>query len=216
MGANPQPADCVFCDVERLNGILAETDHFLILADHAPLVEGHLLIIPRQHYACYGAVPADLEEELLAIKRRVAAFLRGTYRAPAFFEHGVFRQTVCHAHLHAIPLGAEDFHVDPLLARGGRRVSAPHDVRDWYSAPGPYFYVEQSSTDGAPAEAGVFPPELSHYFSALDMLRTAAGNISGWQPQPVRRLTGRAKIEALAAQWRLSSQHVVSDAQPHP
>jgi hypothetical protein len=48
--------NCAFC--QRSNfaaNILKETDTFFIIADHAPLVEGHILIMPRRHFACYGA-----------------------------------------------------------------------------------------------------------------------------------------------------------------
>src|SRR5262249_32938266 len=85
---------CAFCQRDTLTGVLAETEHFFLLADHAPLVEGHLLLVPREHYACYGALPTQLEAEFLALKGRVATFLGNVYRVPVFFEHGVFRQTV--------------------------------------------------------------------------------------------------------------------------
>jgi diadenosine tetraphosphate (Ap4A) HIT family hydrolase len=106
--ATPTPDHrCVFCAHDALDVVLEETDHFLVIADHAPLAEGHLLIVPRDHYACYGALPAEFDEEALELRQRVTDFLTATYRAPVFFEHGVFRQTVFHAHLHALPLGTE-------------------------------------------------------------------------------------------------------------
>ena len=197
-------ANCAFCDHNSLRGILHESEHFVLLADHAPLVEGHILIIPREHFACYGAVPAALEPEWLALKRTVAAFLSACYRTPLFFEHGVFRQTVYHAHLHAIPLGAEGFRVDELLSHGGRRVAAPEDVRAWYAERGHYYYVEQPGpeSDGQPASAAVFPPELDRYFKALTMLRNAAGRVESWAPQPLRRLAGGSKVASLTAAWQ--------------
>src|SRR5215813_12680941 len=99
------PQDCAFCRREVLTGLLAETEHFYLLADNAPLVEGHALLIPRDHYACYGALPAAWDDEALALKERVARFERERYRPAIYFEHGVFGQSVYHAHLHAVPLG---------------------------------------------------------------------------------------------------------------
>lgn len=193
---------CAFCDRVTLRGILHQTDHFLLLADHAPLVEGHLLIIPREHFACYGTVPAALEAEWLALKRTVAEFLGHCYRTPLFFEHGVFRQTVYHAHLHAIPLGAESFRVDELLVHGGRLVVVPEDVRAWYAEHGQYYYIEQPGPDGQAASAAVFPPELDRYFKALTMLRNAAGRVETWAPQPLRRLASGPKVAALTTAWQ--------------
>ncbi len=195
-------SDCAFCDRDALRGILHETEHFVLLADHAPLVEGHLLIIPREHFACYGAVPAALEQEWLALKRTVAEFLGRRYRTPLFFEHGVFRQTVYHAHLHAIPLGAEGFRVDELLAHGGRPVAEPADVRVWYAEEGHYYYIEQPGPDGQPVSAAVFPPDMDRYFKALNMLRNAAGRVETWAPQPLRRLAGSSKVTALTVAWQ--------------
>ena len=59
--------NCAFCQRSEISYILKETPNFLLAADHAPLVEGHILIIPKHHYVCYGEVPARLDDELLAL-----------------------------------------------------------------------------------------------------------------------------------------------------
>jgi diadenosine tetraphosphate (Ap4A) HIT family hydrolase len=195
--------DCAFCDYAALPGILHESEHFRLVADHAPVVDGHLLIIPREHFACYGGVPAALEPEWLALKARVAEFLGRRYRMPLFFEHGVFRQTVFHAHLHAIPLGAESLPVEHLLAQhGGQRVTTPADVRAWYAERGHYYYVEQPQPDGRIAAAALFPPDLDHYFRVSQTLHAAIDRVGMWAPPPIRRLTGGPKMAALASAWR--------------
>jgi len=180
-GDDPRAGHCVFCARAALTGILAETEHFILLADHAPLVEGHLLIVPRQHLACYGSLPPALEADFLAAKRRAAEFLRARYREPIFFEHGVFRQTVFHAHLHAIPFGAVRFGVRALAAEHGRSVSSLSDVRDWYAERGHYFYIEEPGDDGEDGiHAGVFPPREERYFHVLGHgagLRRPAGGL---------------------------------------
>jgi diadenosine tetraphosphate (Ap4A) HIT family hydrolase len=197
------PAEgCVFCDHAALDVVLAQTDHFLVVADHAPLVEGHLLIIPRAHYACYGAVPDAFEDEFLALKRRVRHFLATSYQMPAFFEHGVFRQTVYHAHLHAMPFGALDIELSVLAAENALLVGSLADVRRWYREHGHYFYLEEPALDGAPPVAAVFPPEEQRYRKVLGTLREAAGRHGPWQPPPLRRLTGRASMRAVAERWR--------------
>src|SRR5262249_29841836 len=164
--------------------------------------EGHLLLVPREHYACYGALPPQLEAEFLALKRRVAGFLGNVYHVPVFFEHGVFRQTVYHAHLHAIPFGAVNFGVHALAASDGWLVSALGDVRAWYEERGHYFYIEQPPHEEAPAEAAVFPPEETRYFAVLGMLRAVAGRLEGWRPAQERRANGHAKVLSLAEAWR--------------
>lgn len=198
----PHPAECAFCDRTALDIILDETEHFFLLADHAPLVDGHLLIVPREHYACYGAVPEPLEAEFLTLKRRVVAFQTAMYTPPAFFEHGVFRQTVRHAHLHALPFGALPFDLHVAAHNGARLISAPADLRRWYAEQGHYFYLEQPGDAQLFGQAAVFPPEEERYWQVLAHLRDAAGRHGTWMPQAERRAIGQEKMRTLAAKWR--------------
>ena len=60
MGVDQQPAletdrphaDCTFCLRQKLKNILLESQSFFLLADHAPLIEGHILLVPKVHYSC--------------------------------------------------------------------------------------------------------------------------------------------------------------------
>jgi diadenosine tetraphosphate (Ap4A) HIT family hydrolase len=198
---------CIFCRRDSLDIILAETEHFFVLADNAPLVEGHLLIVPREHYACFGAVPAALDEELLVLKTRVARFCATVYRSASFFEHGVFGQSVAHAHLHAVPLGPSGLRIHELAAPDGRPAASPADVRAWYEAHGHYFYLESppdslDSSDPAATEAAVFPPQQGTYIRVLTMLRERSHIYNPWQPQLIRRMQGQPKMRALAEKWQ--------------
>lgn len=193
--------DCVFCRREALDAVLAETEHFYVLADHAPLVEGHTLIIPRDHHACFGAIPDAYEAELVAIRRRVADFLTATYRAPAFFEHGVFHQSVFHAHLHAMPFGSLDLPSDLFTADGARPAASLADIRDWYASHGHYFYLEMPASGGA-TTAAVFPPNETRYWQVLAALRHATSRHTEWHPQPIRRELGRPLMRSLQQKWQ--------------
>jgi len=192
---------CPFCNLSTLNGVLDETEHFFLLADHAPLIEGHILIVPRNHYACDGAVPEMLEDELLALKSRLRRFESVAYRDPVFFEHGVFRQTVYHAHLHAMPFGSVALGISSEAQDAGREASRLQDVRDWYAELGHYFYLERPAADET-SVAMIYPPNLDQYFHVLGALRAATGSLAGWQPQQMRRLTSGGKVRAVAEAWR--------------
>ncbi len=178
------------------------SEHFSLLADNAPLVEGHALIIPRDHYACSGALPAAWDDELLALKGRVARFERQRYRPAIFFEHGVFGQSVYHAHLHAVPLGPSGLDMPTLAAAAeGRMVTGLADVRDWWETRGQYFYLESPLDHTERTEAAIFPPREGPYVRVLTMLRERSHIYNPWQPQFVRRMNGDDKVRALAAQW---------------
>jgi diadenosine tetraphosphate (Ap4A) HIT family hydrolase len=201
--AGPPPADgsCPFCDPATVASALATTDHFYLLADNAPLVEGHALLIPRDHYACFGALPAAWDGELLALKERVARFERERYRPAIYFEHGVFGQSVYHAHLHAVPLGPSGLNVRALAAPDGRLVAGQADVRDWWETRGQYFYLESPVDESERTEAAIFPPREGPYVRVLSMLRERSHIYNPWQPQFVRRMSGGDRMRALAAQW---------------
>jgi diadenosine tetraphosphate (Ap4A) HIT family hydrolase len=201
----PEPSvasGCPFCLRESLEIILEETPHFYLLVDHAPLAEGHLLIVPQAHYACYGAIPDALDGELLALKRRVELFLTCRYGPIVFFEHGVFRQTVSHAHLHAIPIGTARLDLATFASEDCLPVRAQDDLRAWYAERGYYFYLEQPRNNGTASDATLFPPVMDRYWQVLGSLRAAAGRRAEWQPQSLRRAFGRSKMLSLAEAWR--------------
>jgi diadenosine tetraphosphate (Ap4A) HIT family hydrolase len=211
-GHNPRDHQgCAFCSPNLLDTILAETEHFRVVADFAPLVEGHILIMPREHFACYGAVPLAYESELIALKRRVARFFRARYRPAVFFEHGVFHQTVFHAHLHAFPFGPINLRLLELAQPDGRAIAGLADVHAWYQERGHYFYLEQPRATHAPLEAAIFPPEEERYFHVLHSIREQSGRAGGWRPAAVRRLQAAPHMAALEATWRAYEREDLAD-----
>ena len=191
------PEYCVFCDAGRLNTVMDETPHFRIVADHAPLVAGHTLIIPKEHYACYGAVPASLDAELAETRARVTTFLTREYGAVAWFEHGIFHQTVFHAHLHAMPFGPVTPSVvrDPAIEH--HPMTSRDDVRAWYATHGAYVYLEEA--DGA---AAIFAPRKDRYFHVLGTLRDRTNGGDAWLIPSLRYTAGQPKVRALLEKWR--------------
>jgi len=189
---------CAFCqhsDIARY--VLRETPNFLIVTDHAPLVEGHLLIIPRSHYTCYGDVPPELDAELFAIKQEVQQFLAQYYAPVVFWEHGIFRQTVFHAHLHCFPFGTIEY--DHTQELHGAVVQTQEDIRTWHATQGQYFYMEQADT------ALLFAPEIERYLQIIKNIFAQAAVHSGstrWRSPEQRQLEGVPLIEATAARWR--------------
>jgi diadenosine tetraphosphate (Ap4A) HIT family hydrolase len=200
-GGGAAMAGCAFCTPGAVETILTETPHLRLVADFAPLVEGHVLILPRSHYPCYGTVPLAYEPELVALKRRVARFFRKTYRPAVFFEHGVFRQTVFHAHLHAFPFGGVGLSIADLALPDGQPVHGLADLHAWYATHGHYFYLESPRAPSEPLEARVFPPEEDRYYRALGALRQQSGVVGGWRPASERRASAAPVIAALAEAW---------------
>lgn len=190
---------CAFCQRSSIAAnILRETSAFLLVADHAPLVEGHVLIIPRQHYACYGAMPAELDEELNALKHEVRQFFHQNYAPIVFWEHGVFRQTVFHAHLHCFPFGLTQYKASENIH--SRVVHSQDDIRNWYATHGHYFYMEDASG------ALLFAPQMERYIHVVKNVLAAGVAVRSrhgeWRSQQQRYAEGGPLIQATGAKWR--------------
>jgi diadenosine tetraphosphate (Ap4A) HIT family hydrolase len=196
-------ADCAFCQRSDIAAnVLKETSTFLVVADHAPLVEGHILIIPKQHYACYGAVPAELDTELATLKQEVEQFFVRFYAPIVFWEHGVFRQTVFHAHLHCFPFGGTEY--DPTESLHSLEVHAQDDIRKWYATHSHYFYMADANS------AFLFAPQMDRYLHIIrDVLwygvttRTAQ---TAWRSQQQRYAEGTPLIQATKEKWQQFQQ----------
>ena len=190
--------DCAFCNYHDITHILKATPHFLLAADHAPLVEGHILIIPKRHYTCYGDVPGALDEELFAIKSEVQQFFTRYYAPPVFWEHGIFRQTVFHAHIHCFPWGKTGYDLDEGLHN--EIVTSQENIRRWHSRYGQYFYMEDS------AISLIFAPEMERYLQVMKnvFVRGVAlrGGKAQWRPPEQRYKEGVPLIDAAMKKWQ--------------
>ncbi|HEY6542586.1 MAG TPA: HIT domain-containing protein [Ktedonobacteraceae bacterium] len=194
--------DCAFCNYQEITHILKETTHFLLAADHAPLVEGHILIIPKSHYTCYGDVPGALDEELLALKNEVRQFFTHYYAPPVFWEHGIFRQTVFHAHLHCFPWGETGY--DLRQGLHSEVITSQEDIRRWHRQHGQYFYMEDN------AVALIFAPAMQHYLSIMKNVFvrgiTLRSGKAEWRSPKQRFEEGAPLLQAITKKWQQFQQ----------
>lgn len=123
-----QDATCVFCQ-KPATEIILENDLAKAFYDQHPVRKGHLLIVPKQHYATYFEVPEATLMAMQALLQAGKAFLDQEVH-PAGYNIGInvgeaAGQTVMHAHIHLIPRYLGDV-VDP---RGGIRRMIPRAVK---------------------------------------------------------------------------------------
>lgn len=94
-------ADCVFCAIvagQAPATIVDEWPDAIAIVPHRPVVEGHVLVIPKTHVADF----ADDPEVTAATMRRVAQI--GTVPANVITSAGESAtQTVFHLHVHIVP-----------------------------------------------------------------------------------------------------------------
>lgn len=111
---------CLFCDRESLD-IIAENELAFAIYDKYPVNLGHVLVIPKRHYASFYE---STEEELIAIYeivQRCKEIVDAKYK-PTGYNVGIninesAGQTIMHLHVHMIPRYDGDVE-DP---RGGIR-----------------------------------------------------------------------------------------------
>ncbi|HIW72360.1 MAG TPA: HIT family protein [Candidatus Levilactobacillus faecigallinarum] len=118
--------DCIFCTKDD---VLLENDLAKAFWDLHPVRKGHLLVVPKQHYATYFDVPAATRVAMDQLVDQAKAYLDQRYQ-PAGYNLGInvgaaAGQTVMHAHIHLIPRYTGDVK-DP---RGGIRKMIPAAVR---------------------------------------------------------------------------------------
>ncbi|MDJ0866736.1 MAG: HIT domain-containing protein [Myxococcota bacterium] len=118
MSHDPQ---CIFCKIVREEAPAArvcEDEHALAFMDLMPVTPGHVLVIPKLHYANVFESDADSLAALTCLARRAAIALRRALEPDGM---GVFQlngaaagQTVFHYHQHLIPRNQGD----PLTLHG--------------------------------------------------------------------------------------------------
>lgn len=107
--------NCPHCKItsQAFTYMLEETDNFYIVCDAHPLIEGHILIIPKQHISCVGEYPEALFRKFLKLNEKVSQFLIQKYGSLSSFEHGIFGQTVFHSHIHYLPFDGKPTDIAP-------------------------------------------------------------------------------------------------------
>jgi len=96
----------------KIDRVILPSENFLIFPSLGQIVEGYLLIVPKEHYISVAQIPNKHYNELREVQEKVRRVLTKHYSKPIFFEHGPLskqeRAGCCveHAHLHAVPTKA--------------------------------------------------------------------------------------------------------------
>ena len=107
--------DCIFCKIvagKIKSEIIKTSDSFIAIKDVNPVAKGHLLIIPKKHYATLLDIPNNLAEELLKFEKEVASDILDKKQGDGFNlimnNLPPAGQLVMHAHIHMIPRKEKD------------------------------------------------------------------------------------------------------------
>jgi len=98
--------DCIFCKIVRgeiLSEKVLENDDFIVIKDANPKVEGHSLVIPREHYETFLDLPSGLYEKFLKTAKESVEKLEAKDFNFVINNGKIAGQLVPHVHLHILP-----------------------------------------------------------------------------------------------------------------
>lgn len=103
---------CPFCDKSIRDAIFAESEHCLAIYNRSPILPGHSMIIPRQHYTRVLDLPDAVYADMMHFMRKVSSGLIQAFAATGINwtlqEGRDAGQTVDHIHFHLIPRQPQD------------------------------------------------------------------------------------------------------------
>lgn len=107
--------DCVFCEIvagREEASIVFEDDTTLAFMDISQFADGHVLVVPREHYTDQLHVPDDVAAALGIATKRVARAVDATFRPAGLTLWQSVRaaggQDVFHLHWHVMPRSTGD------------------------------------------------------------------------------------------------------------
>jgi len=197
--AGPAEPTCAFCDPQASPGVLTENEHIRLIPDLFPVAPGHVLLVSKEHLACYGAASPAVLGDLEQLAQTAAAFVRQEYRVePVLWENGGAGQTVFHAHLHVMPV-ALDAIEEVIESEHMREVSGWDDVASLWQAHGAYHYLQFQEHRRLIEGNGAMNWEFRRRVAIAAGMRFEGGRLV--------RATTDDDVRAVSARWEQYRQH---------
>jgi diadenosine tetraphosphate (Ap4A) HIT family hydrolase len=170
--------------------VILETEHFLLLPDISPIVQGHILLISKDHLSCFAQLPICMLKEFRDVRDQAVSLIAATYSEPLLFEHGSSTDTrysgVCvqHAHIHVIPVRAP---VEEWLEEFGELV--PFDLFTSYNRHDlPEDYLWYRNQIGSEYLVSKFSDPVPCQFIRRALARHLAISAWNWKSAMIRQL----------------------------
>ena len=107
--------NCIFCKIaagQIPSATLYEDEEFRVILDVAPAAKGHMLILPKQHYANILEMPEELTGKAFILAKRMAEKMEQALGCEGINvlqnNHEAAGQTVFHFHIHLLPRSSKD------------------------------------------------------------------------------------------------------------
>lgn len=107
--------NCIFCKIaagEIPSATLFEDEEFRVILDVGPAAKGHMLVLPKKHYADILEMPEDLTARAFLTAKKMAEKMEQVLDCDGINvvqnNHEAAGQTVFHFHIHLIPRKKND------------------------------------------------------------------------------------------------------------
>lgn len=107
--------NCIFCKIasgEIPSATLYEDEEFRVILDVAPAAKGHMLVLPKQHFANIMEMPQELTGKAFILAKSMAEKMDAALGCEGINvlqnNHEAAGQTVFHFHIHLIPRFRKD------------------------------------------------------------------------------------------------------------
>ncbi len=102
--------NCIFCKIaagEIPSAVLFEDEDFRVILDVGPAAKGHMLVLPKQHFANLYEMPDELAGKAFILAKKMARKMKKALNCDGINvlqNNGeAAGQTVFHFHIHLIP-----------------------------------------------------------------------------------------------------------------
>ena len=97
---------CIFCDKNNISTeFVYEDDQVMAFLDFDPINEGHVLLVPKEHYLDVDEMPDELLSHLMLVSKKIAKAIKETYSPDGYsiMQNGGEFNDIGHYHLHIFP-----------------------------------------------------------------------------------------------------------------
>ena len=100
--------DCIFCKIVKgdlPSNLVYEDDLIMCFLTTEPINEGHVLIIPKNHYLDTDEIPTEVVTSMMVLSKRIVKVIKEKYSPDGYsiMQNGGEFNDIGHYHMHVFP-----------------------------------------------------------------------------------------------------------------
>ena len=98
--------ECIFCHKDKIiTDFIYEDEMVMAFMDMEPINEGHVLLVPKNHYLDVDEIPDDILMHLMVVSKKIVLALKEVYKPDGYsiMQNGGEFNDIGHYHLHIFP-----------------------------------------------------------------------------------------------------------------